>query len=57
MFDPGLTMSDQITSIVKCVNYHLRNLPRIRCFMDEATSKLAVQTLIFSRIDYGNAFC
>ncbi|KAJ8039150.1 hypothetical protein HOLleu_16775 [Holothuria leucospilota] len=48
-------MTEQISSIVKCVNYHLRNLSRIRRFMDEATCKLVVQALIFSRIGYGNA--
>lgn len=52
MFDPGLTISNQISSILKRVKYHLLNLSRLRRFMDEATYKLAVQLLIFSRTDY-----
>ena len=54
-FDPVLNMSRQISSIVKCVSFHLRNLSRIRRFMDYDTAKLAVQALVFSRIDYCNA--
>ena len=48
-------MSGQISSVVKCVHFHLRNLSRIRRFIDQDTCKLAVQALVFSRIDYGNA--
>ncbi|XP_072033117.1 uncharacterized protein [Amphiura filiformis] len=48
-------MSSQISSVVKCVSFHLRNLSRIRRFLDLDTCKLAVQALVFSRIDYGNA--
>ena len=55
IFDPQLSMKDHISNIVKCVSFHLRNLSRIRRFMDQETCTLAVQSLIFSRIDYGNA--
>ena len=55
VFDPVLNMSGQISSVVKCVHFHLRNLSRIRRFIDQDTCKLAVQALVFSRIDYGNA--
>ncbi len=55
IFDPVLNMTNQVSSVVKSVNYHLRNLSRIRRHMDRDTCKLAVQALIFSRIDYGNA--
>jgi len=48
-------MSSQVSSTVKCVSYHLRNLSRIRQHLDQDTCKLAVQALVFSRIDYGNA--
>ena len=55
VFDPVFNMSGQISSVVKCVHFHLRNLSRIRRFIDQDTCKLAVQALVFSRIDYGNA--
>ncbi|XP_072039764.1 uncharacterized protein [Amphiura filiformis] len=32
IFDPVLNMSSQISSVVKCVSFHLRNLSRIRRF-------------------------
>ena len=52
VFDPVLNMCGQISSVVKCVHFHLRNLSRIRSFIDQDTSKLA---LVFSRIEYGSA--
>ncbi|XP_072050376.1 uncharacterized protein [Amphiura filiformis] len=55
VFDPPLSMKVQISSIIKCVSYHLRNLSRIRRYLTQDACKLAVQSLIFSRIDYGNA--
>jgi hypothetical protein len=55
IFDPALNMTKQVSSIIQCVNYHLRNISRIRRHLDKDTCKLAVQSLIFSRIDYGNA--
>ena len=55
IFDPALNMTQQVSSIIKCVSYHLRNISRIRRNIDKNTCKLAVQSLIFSRIDYGNA--
>ena len=48
-------MSEQISSVVKCVHFHLRNISRIQRFIDRDTCKLVVQTLVFSIIDYGNA--
>lgn len=55
IFDPALNMSSQVSSIVKRVSYHLRNLSRIRRHLDQDTCKRAVQSLLFSRIDNGNA--
>ena len=55
IFDPILNMTPQVSAIIKCVNYHLRNLSRIRRHMNRDTCKIAVQSLLFSRIDYGNA--
>ena len=56
IFDPALNMTQQVSSIIQCVSYHLTNTSRIRYNIDNDTCKLAVQSLIFSRIDYGNAF-
>ena len=55
IFDPALNMSSQVSSIVKRVSYHLRNLSRIRQHLDQDTCKKAVQSLLLSRMDNGNA--
>ena len=54
VFNPVLNMYGQISPVVTCkwVHFHLRNLSRIRRFIDQDTCKLAVQALVFSRIDY-----
>ena len=55
IFDPALNMTQQVYSIIQCVSYHLKNISRKHRNIDKNTCKLAVQSLIFSRIDYGNA--
>ena len=45
----------EVSSIIPCVSYHLRNISRKSRNIDKHTCKLTVQSLIFSRIDYGNA--
>ncbi len=56
VFDAILKMTNQVLSVVKSANYHLRNLSRILRHMDKDICKLAVQALIFSRIDNGKGF-
>ena len=48
-------MTQQVSSIIQCVNYHLRNISHIHRNIDKDTCKPAVQSLIFSCIDYGKA--
>ena len=48
-------MDDHVTSVCKTVNYHLRNLGRIRKFIDSDTCHTAVRALITSRLDYYNS--
>ena len=53
--DKQLNMNDQITSVSKSVNYHLRNIGRIRKYVDKETCHTIVRTLITSRLDYCNS--
>ena len=55
IFDPTMSMRDHITTLAKSINFHLRNLYRIRKFIDQDTCHHAVRSLILSRLDYGNA--
>jgi hypothetical protein len=55
IFDNNLTMKDHVSSLCRSVNFHLRNLNRIRRFIDKSTCAHAVRSLILSRLDYGNS--
>ena len=52
MFDSGMTMSAQVSSIIKASNIHLINIGRARKLPTVETTKLAVHTLVTSRLDY-----
>ena len=54
MFDNNLTMKDHVSLSCRTVNFHLRNLNRIRSYIDRSTCAHAVRSLILSRLDYGN---
>ena len=53
-FDSQMTMSSHITNVSKTVTFHLRNIGRIRKYIDQPTCQHAVRSLILSRLDYCN---
>ena len=55
MFDNNLTMKDHVSLLCRTVNFHLRNLNRIRYYIDRSTCAHAVGSLILSRLDYSNS--
>ena len=55
IFDTTMSMSSHISSISRSLNYHLRNIGRIRCYIDEDTYNHALRSLVISRIDYCNS--
>ena len=55
MFDNNLIMKDHVSLLCRTVNFHLRNLNRIRSYIDRSTCAHAVRSLILSRLDYGNS--
>ena len=55
VFDTSMTMNAQITSLCTSLNYQMRNISRIRRFLDRDTCHLVVRALILTRLDYGNA--
>ena len=50
-----MSMSSQISAVSRSLNYHLRNIGRIRCYIDKDTCNHAVRSLVISRIDYCNS--
>ena len=55
IFDSTMSMSSHISSISRSLNYHLRNIGRIRCYIDEDTWNHTLRSLVISRIDYCNS--
>ena len=55
VFDGESTMSDQITSLCKSLNYNLRNISQIRKYIDESACHNAVRCLVLPRLDYCNS--
>ncbi len=55
IFDASMSMCDQIGAICKSVNFHIRNLWRVRRFITKEACHHAVRALVLSRIDYANS--
>ena len=55
IFDTSMTMAAKITSLCTSLNYQMRNISRIRRFLDKDTCHLIVRALVLSRLDYGNS--
>ena len=54
-FDYSMTMAEHIKNISRSINWQLRNLNRIRKFLDTDTCHNIVRTLILSKLDYCNS--
>ena len=54
MFDCGLTMATQVANIARSANFQLVNIGRARKMLTTESTKLAVHTLVTSRLDYCN---
>ena len=48
-------MERQVNSMVSSANYHLRNIRKIRLFLDFNASKAAVNAFVISRLDNQNS--
>ena len=55
MFDTGMTMSAQVSSVIRTANYHLVNIGRARKLLTEDATKMAIHSLVTSRLDYCNS--
>ena len=55
ILDSKLSFKDHINSIVKCCNFHIRNLYAVRRFLDREALISLVHSFIVSRVDYCNS--
>ena len=46
VFDPNMNMSAHISKVIKSANYHLRNIGKIRKFLNTDTTKSAIVSLV-----------
>jgi hypothetical protein len=54
IFDSQMSMTNQVSSLKRSITFHLRNISRIRRYLDFETCNNVVRSLILSRLDYGN---
>ena len=54
VFDQHMTMSHHITPLSKSVNWNIRNIYRIRRFIDTDTCSHIVRSIVLSKLDYCN---
>lgn len=55
IFDQSLSLNDHITYLCKSINYHLRNIGKIRKYLSTEAAQRAIHALITSRLDYSNS--
>jgi hypothetical protein len=55
LFDSHLSFNDQISSVCKSSNWHIRDLWRIRSTLDYNTTKIIATSLVHSKLDYCNS--
>ena len=54
IFDHHMSMSHHISHICSTVTFYLRNIAKIRRFIDQSACRNAVRSLVLSRINYCN---
>ena len=55
IFDKFLRRDQHVAHVLKCCNFALSKIGRIRKFVDQATCKRAMHALVLSRVDYCNS--
>jgi hypothetical protein len=55
VFDSHMNMNTQVRNAVRSANFALRNIGRIRSFLDNESTKKMVHAFVSSRIDYCNS--
>ena len=53
--EPSVNLSHHVNLLSRSIKYHLRNLWRVRRFIDKSTCHAAARALVLSRLDYCNS--
>ena len=53
--DNELSMQEHVSKTVQACNFHLRNISKIRSFLDTDITKMLVTSFVLSRLDYCNS--
>ena len=54
-FDTSLCMEDQINATCRSAFYHLRNISKIRTYLDRSSAEKIIHAFVTSRLDYCNS--
>ena len=55
VFDASMIMVNHVSSVIKSVTYHTRNVSRIRKYLTVDSAKGLVNSVVTSRLDYSNS--
>ena len=54
-FDSDLSMNAHVTKVCQTIHFHLRNIGKVRKYLDFDTTTILVHSLVTSRLDYCNS--
>ena len=54
LFDQTLSFGEHVSKLCKSSHYHLRNISKIRKYLDENSTETLVYALVLSKLDYCN---
>ena len=55
ILDHAMSMTPEVNRMVQSASFHLRNIGQVRKRLTEKATKSLVQSLVISRLDYGNS--
>ena len=55
LFDQTLSFGEHVNKLCKSSHYHLRNISKIRKYLDENSTEMLVHAFVSSKLDYCNA--
>ena len=55
IFDPTMTLKPLISNIVRVSSFHIRNISRIRIYLNQSAAEQIIHAFVTSRLDNGNA--
>ena len=55
IFDSTMTLKPHISNIVRVSSFHIRNISRIRKYLNQSAAEQIIHAFVTSRLDNGNA--